>query len=73
MSQNCLYTVKFLFLLLTTQAHLYAKSVVVPSKLLATQEIAELILRVATDESSNGLVVLWWWEDASFSGGPGLP
>jgi hypothetical protein len=32
----------------------------VPSKLLTTREIAEM---VASDESLNGRVVLWWSED----------
>jgi len=35
----------------------------VPSRLLATQEIAEMVLRLASDESLNGRVVLWWSED----------
>lgn len=35
----------------------------VPSKLLATQEIARMVLRLASDESLNGRVVLWWSED----------
>ena len=34
----------------------------VPSKLLATQEIARMVLRLASDESLNGRVVLWWSE-----------
>jgi NAD(P)-dependent dehydrogenase (short-subunit alcohol dehydrogenase family) len=35
----------------------------VPSKLLATAEIAEMVVRLASDESLNGRVVLWWSED----------
>jgi NAD(P)-dependent dehydrogenase (short-subunit alcohol dehydrogenase family) len=35
----------------------------VPSKLLSTEEIAEMVLRLATDESLNGRVVVWWPED----------
>jgi len=35
----------------------------IPSKLLATQEIAEMVVRLASDESLNGRVVLWWSED----------
>jgi NAD(P)-dependent dehydrogenase (short-subunit alcohol dehydrogenase family) len=35
----------------------------VPSKLLATQEIAEIVVRLASDESLSGRVVLWWSED----------
>jgi NAD(P)-dependent dehydrogenase (short-subunit alcohol dehydrogenase family) len=35
----------------------------VPSKLLSTEEIAEVVLRLATDRSLNGRVVVWWSED----------
>jgi 3-oxoacyl-[acyl-carrier protein] reductase len=35
----------------------------VPSKLLATQEIAEMVVRMASDESLNGRIVLWWSDD----------
>jgi NAD(P)-dependent dehydrogenase (short-subunit alcohol dehydrogenase family) len=36
----------------------------VPSKLLSTAEIAEMVMRLATDRSLNGRVVVWWSEDA---------
>jgi len=35
----------------------------VPSKLLVTEEIAEMVVRLASDERLNGRVVLWWSED----------
>ena len=35
----------------------------VPSKLLLTEEIAEMVLRLATDRSLNGRIVMWWSED----------
>jgi NAD(P)-dependent dehydrogenase (short-subunit alcohol dehydrogenase family) len=35
----------------------------VPSKLLSTEEIAEMVVRLATDRSLNGRVVVWWSED----------
>jgi len=35
----------------------------VPSKLLATQEIARMVLRLASDQSLNGRVVLWWSDE----------
>lgn len=36
----------------------------VPSKLLSTEEIAAMVVHLATDESLNGRVVVWWSEDA---------
>ena len=36
----------------------------VPSKLLSTKEIAEIVVRLATDRSLNGRVVVWWSEDS---------
>jgi len=36
----------------------------VPSKLLSTAEVAEMIVRLATDKTLNGRVVVWWSEDA---------
>jgi NAD(P)-dependent dehydrogenase (short-subunit alcohol dehydrogenase family) len=36
----------------------------VPSKLLSTAEIADMIARLATDQSLNGRVLVWWSEDA---------
>jgi NAD(P)-dependent dehydrogenase (short-subunit alcohol dehydrogenase family) len=36
----------------------------VPSKLLSTEDIAEMVVRLATDASLNGRVVVWWSEDA---------
>jgi len=35
----------------------------VPAKLLATRDVAEMVVRLASDESLNGRVVLWWSED----------
>ena len=35
----------------------------IPAKLLATADIAEMVVRLASDESLNGRVVLWWSED----------
>jgi NAD(P)-dependent dehydrogenase (short-subunit alcohol dehydrogenase family) len=35
----------------------------VPSKLLSTDEIAGMVVRLATDRSLNGRVVVWWSED----------
>jgi NAD(P)-dependent dehydrogenase (short-subunit alcohol dehydrogenase family) len=35
----------------------------VPSKLLSTEDIAEMVMRLATDRSLNGRVVVWWSED----------
>jgi 3-oxoacyl-[acyl-carrier protein] reductase len=35
----------------------------VPSKLLATEEVADMVVRLATDESLTGRVVVWWSED----------
>jgi NAD(P)-dependent dehydrogenase (short-subunit alcohol dehydrogenase family) len=35
----------------------------VPSKLLSTEEIAGMVVRLATDPSLNGRVVVWWSED----------
>jgi NAD(P)-dependent dehydrogenase (short-subunit alcohol dehydrogenase family) len=35
----------------------------VPSRLLETREIAAMVVRLATDESLNGRVALWWSED----------
>jgi NAD(P)-dependent dehydrogenase (short-subunit alcohol dehydrogenase family) len=35
----------------------------VPSKLLATDEIAEMVVRLATDKSLNGRIIVWWSED----------
>ena len=35
----------------------------VPSKLLSTKEIADVVVRLATDRSLNGRVVVWWSED----------
>ena len=35
----------------------------VPSRLLKTTEIADLVARVAADESLNGRLVVWWSED----------
>lgn len=35
----------------------------VPSKLLSTQEIADMVARLATDEALNGRIVVWWSED----------
>jgi NAD(P)-dependent dehydrogenase (short-subunit alcohol dehydrogenase family) len=35
----------------------------VPSRLLATREIAEMVVRLASDESLTGRVVVWWSED----------
>lgn len=54
----------------------------VPSKLLATQEIARMVLRLASDESLNGRVVLWWsegqprlipWGDRGYRGAAEFP
>lgn len=39
----------------------------VPSKLLSTHEIAGMVVRLATDRSLNGRIVVWWSEDS-----PGL-
>jgi hypothetical protein len=36
----------------------------VPSKLLSTKEIADIVVRLATDRSLNGRVVVWWSEDS---------
>jgi 3-oxoacyl-[acyl-carrier protein] reductase len=36
----------------------------VPSKLLSTDEIAEMVVRLATDRSLNGRIVVWWSEDS---------
>jgi NAD(P)-dependent dehydrogenase (short-subunit alcohol dehydrogenase family) len=36
----------------------------VPSKLLSTEEIAGMVVRMAGDRSLNGRVVVWWSEDA---------
>jgi NAD(P)-dependent dehydrogenase (short-subunit alcohol dehydrogenase family) len=36
----------------------------VPTKLLSTEEVAEMVVRLATDQSLNGRVVVWWSEDA---------
>ena len=35
----------------------------VPSKLLLTEQIAEMVVRLATDRSLNGRIVVWWSED----------
>ena len=35
----------------------------VPSKLLTPAEIASMVLHLATDESLNGRIVIWWSED----------
>jgi hypothetical protein len=35
----------------------------VPSKLLSIEEIAEMVVTLATDRSLNGRVVVWWSED----------
>jgi NAD(P)-dependent dehydrogenase (short-subunit alcohol dehydrogenase family) len=35
----------------------------VPSRLLQTTEVAEIVARIADDESLNGRVVVWWSED----------
>jgi NAD(P)-dependent dehydrogenase (short-subunit alcohol dehydrogenase family) len=35
----------------------------VPSKLLSTEEIAEMVVTLATDSSLNGRIVVWWSED----------
>ena len=35
----------------------------VPSRLLSTKEIADVVVRLATDRSLNGRVVVWWSED----------
>jgi NAD(P)-dependent dehydrogenase (short-subunit alcohol dehydrogenase family) len=36
----------------------------VPSKLLGTDQVAEAVLRLATDESLCGRILVWWSEDA---------
>ena len=36
----------------------------VPEKLLPPAEIAEMVVRLATDKSLNGRVVVWWSEDS---------
>jgi NAD(P)-dependent dehydrogenase (short-subunit alcohol dehydrogenase family) len=36
----------------------------VPSKLLSTEDIAEMVVRLAMDESLNGRIVVWWSEDS---------
>ena len=36
----------------------------VPSKLLSTEDIAEIVVRLATDSSLSGRVVVWWSEDS---------
>jgi NAD(P)-dependent dehydrogenase (short-subunit alcohol dehydrogenase family) len=36
----------------------------VPSKLLTTHEVAQMVVRLASDQSLNGRVVVWWSEDA---------
>jgi NAD(P)-dependent dehydrogenase (short-subunit alcohol dehydrogenase family) len=36
----------------------------VPSRLLALQEVAEMVLSLAADQSLNGRVIVWWSEDA---------
>ncbi len=36
----------------------------VPARLLSTGEVAEMVVRVATDRSLNGRIVVWWSEDA---------
>ena len=36
----------------------------VPSRLLEIAEVAEMVYRMAADESMNGRVVVWWSEDA---------
>ncbi len=35
----------------------------VPARLLTTAEVADLVARIADDESLNGRVVVWWSED----------
>ena len=35
----------------------------VPSRLLSTEEIAGMVVRLATDTSLNGRIVVWWSED----------
>jgi NAD(P)-dependent dehydrogenase (short-subunit alcohol dehydrogenase family) len=35
----------------------------VPSKLLSTEEVAEMVVYLATDRSLNGRVMVWWSED----------
>jgi NAD(P)-dependent dehydrogenase (short-subunit alcohol dehydrogenase family) len=35
----------------------------VPSKLLSTEDIAKMVVRLAADKSLNGRVVVWWSED----------
>ena len=35
----------------------------VPSKLLSTEQVADMVVRLATDRSLNGRVVVWWSED----------
>ncbi len=35
----------------------------VPARLLASEEIAGMVVRLAADQSLNGLVVVWWSED----------
>jgi NAD(P)-dependent dehydrogenase (short-subunit alcohol dehydrogenase family) len=36
----------------------------VPSKLLSIEGIAEMVVRLATDSSLNGRVIVWWSEDS---------
>ena len=36
----------------------------VPSKLLTTEQVATAVVRLATDESLSGRVLVWWSEDA---------
>ena len=37
----------------------------VPSRLLAVEDVAETVYRMATDESLNGRIVIWWSEDTA--------
>jgi hypothetical protein len=36
----------------------------VPSRLLTTEEIADAVVRLATDETLAGRVMLWWSDEA---------
>jgi NAD(P)-dependent dehydrogenase (short-subunit alcohol dehydrogenase family) len=36
----------------------------VPSRLLSTGDVAQVVMRLATDETLNGRVVVWWSEDS---------
>jgi NAD(P)-dependent dehydrogenase (short-subunit alcohol dehydrogenase family) len=36
----------------------------VPEKLLQPEEVADVVVRLATDESLSGRVVIWWSDDS---------